>query len=346
MALAARVVVFVGSAWALGGCAPVALGARPSVATPPAPDACPPGAPMRVRFYDAGQALAALVELPDGRRVLVDAGEDPDRAGCRECAAWHERVLAGLRRDLAGAALDLLWLTHPHSDHLGGAKAVLQAFPVKALVDNGEDLDRRGPKGVREAASERGVPVTVVAPGRTELPLASTERVRLRAVVPDRWPHACSSHANDCSVGLRIDYCRSSVLFVGDAEADEEARLDPLGPVTLLQAGHHGSDTSSSGAFLSRITPSWAVVSAGRRGEGTNRTYCHPRKEAVRALSQAVGGSAHGVEPLEAWSGESCRGDKEGAGWESIPASTRLRTTSRDGEVVLETTGDGVFRLR
>src|SRR4051812_41735973 len=53
---------------------------QPPVGTevpPPPPSPCSSGAPMRVHFYDAGQALAALVMLPDGRRVLVDAGESP-----------------------------------------------------------------------------------------------------------------------------------------------------------------------------------------------------------------------------------------------------------------------------
>jgi competence protein ComEC len=96
---------------------------------------------MRVRFYDAGQALAVLVTLPDRRHLLVDTGESPRRP-CAECRAWHERVMAGLRKDVGARGLDLVWITHQHSDHMGGASAVLGAFPVAVYVDNGLDLER------------------------------------------------------------------------------------------------------------------------------------------------------------------------------------------------------------
>src|SRR5262249_20267040 len=92
--------------------------------------ACRPGPPMRVHFYDAGQALAVLLTLPDGRHVLIDAGESPRRP-CAGCKAWHERVMAGLHADLGPSQLHLLWITHQHSDHVGGAADVLEAFPTK-----------------------------------------------------------------------------------------------------------------------------------------------------------------------------------------------------------------------
>jgi len=90
-------------------------------------------------IYDAGQALSALVTLPDGRRVLVDTGESPRRP-CKGCMAWHEHVMTGLRTDLGNGGIDLLWITHQHSDHVGGAADVLSSFKVNLFVDNGLDL--------------------------------------------------------------------------------------------------------------------------------------------------------------------------------------------------------------
>lgn len=97
--------------------------------------------------------------------------------------------------------------------------------------------------------------------------------------MPSQWYPECGSNANVCSIALRIDCCSSSILFTGDAEAQEEADLTISAPVTLLQVGHHGSKTSSSPAFLERVKPRYAVISAGLAGEGTNSTYCHPREE-------------------------------------------------------------------
>src|SRR4051794_19015519 len=100
----------------------------------------------------------------------------------------------------------------------------------------------------------------------------------------------CAKNANICSIALLIDYCSSSVLFTGDAEAIEEADLAIDAPVTLLQVGHHGSKTSSTPTLLDRTKPKYAVISAGKPGEGTNATYCHPRKETVDALTGILGG--------------------------------------------------------
>jgi len=295
---------------------------------------------MTVRFYDVGQGLSALVELPDGRHVMVDTGDSPDRRGCgASCGAAHRHLLASLRRDLRGAPVDLLWLTHPHSDHIGGAPAVLSSLDVLEYVDDGRETDRAEVKRVRHAAGEAGVPIHVVDPLHTEVPLASRGDVRLTAVVPPAWPGSCAHDANECSIGLRIDDCRSSVLFTGDAEHEEEKLLD-VGAVTLLQVAHHGSETSTSPAFLSRTSPHYAVISAGKPQLGLNRDYCHPRAGIVRRLDRILGGSPSGT--IDAFDGDRCDRATP-ADWVKVPASDHLWSTARDGDVVLTTKGDGLF---
>ena len=296
---------------------------------------------MTVHFYDVGQALAALVDLPDGRHVLVDTGDERLRSGCGdECARASDHLLASLRRDLHGAPIDLLWVTHQHSDHIGGAQEVFAALPVGMYVDNGRDGRRGEVRRARRAAEDHGAIVRVVDPDRSGPPLPSSEHVALTPVLPAAWPGSCAEDANDCSIALRVDYCASSVLFTGDAEHEEERVLDPGGAVTLLQVAHHGSATSSSPAFLARARPRYAVISAGQPGEGKNHDYCHPRALVVRRLSRVLGGSS--VKDLTSFDGDRC--DRAApADWVPVAASDRLWATSRDGDVVLRTTGDGAF---
>jgi competence protein ComEC len=308
---------------------------------PPAPVAsvCAAGR-LRVHFYDVGQGLAALVDLPDGQHLLVDAGDRPGRPGCPECSRHHAHLLQKLGPDLGRDDLALVWITHPHSDHVGGAAEVIERFGAKVYVDNGLGSDRPEVQKARAVAHRRGALLEVVDPAHTRVPLAVTGNVALRAVVPRAWPATCADDANECSIGLRVDWCGSSLLFVGDAEHEEERELDAGGPISVLQVGHHGSATASSPAFLFRAHPRYAVISASAPSEGLNRTYCLPRALVVRRLTRLLGGPGAGT--LESFDGERC--DRAaGADWVHEPTSDRVWATERDGDVVLSSGGGGIF---
>lgn len=302
------------------------------------------GGELVVHFYDVAQGLAALVDFPGGHHLLLDTGDSAHRSGCGDvCGVSEHHLLDRLRADLAGAPIDVLWITHPHSDHVGAAADVLDAFRVGLLVDNGRDAHKPEVARAHRAAEAHGVPVRTVTPDNPAWPGPSFAGVTVHPVVPPRWPAGCSHDENECSIGLRIDFCASSVLLTGDAEHAEEAAFDGLSPVTLLQVAHHGSATSTSPAFLSRTHPRYAVVSAGHPNEGLNATYCLPRALVVQRLTRVLGGA--GVGTLLAFDGDRCDSATP-ADWITVPTSDRLWATERDGDVVLSTRGDGVFQRR
>jgi hypothetical protein len=139
---------------------------------------------------------------------------------------------------------------------------------------------------------------------------------------------------------LRLDFCSSSVLFTGDAEHEEEAVLDPRGHVDLLQVGHHGSETSTTPGFLSKVRPSYAVIPAGKPTDGMDVTYCHPRAIIAKRLTTLMGGP--GSKTLHAFDGLRCAGSQPSDSID-VPVSDHLWATERDGDVELSTTRNGVF---
>jgi hypothetical protein len=120
----------------------------------------------------------------------------------------------------------------------------LEAKKKGTYVDNRRDAGKAEVRRAHRAGESRGTRLRVVDPEHAGVPLAASPDLTLTPIVPPGWPPTCSHDPNDCSIGLRIDFCSSSVLFMGDAEHDEEARLDPHGHVGVLQVAHHGSETS------------------------------------------------------------------------------------------------------
>jgi competence protein ComEC len=292
-----------------------------------------------------GQGLSVLVKLPDGRNILVDAGEDPNRPFCgAPCKEWNQRLLAALPTALGSKKLDALWITHQHSDHLGGVPTVLAGLSLGAYFDNGRDLTKAGIKKARDAATASGAQLVVESPGSATAPLPATAEVKLTPVLPAAWPDDCLTgskpNANECSIALRIDYCKSSMLFTGDAENGLEGLIDP-GDVNLLQVGHHASATSSSAGFLQKTKPEYAVISSGKPDEGTNGGFCHPREVTVAALTTAIGGA--GSKTIKSFDGKTGCGRNKPDHWVEEPANDNIWSTARDGDVVLVTNGDGKF---
>jgi competence protein ComEC len=308
--------------------APTTATAQPKPAAQPKPQAdkgktCGDGKALKVHFYDVGQALSALVTFPDDKHWLVDAG-----TGAAGASTKFRKALAA---DLAGKPIDVMWITHQHADHMNSAKYILDKLKVTAYVDNGNS------SAARALAKTKGI-----LHGPTDdLPVPATP-VKITPFLPSSPVKSCKSNENNCSIGLRIEYCSSSILFIGDAEKDEEALLPQDQTATLLQVGHHGSPTSSSPPFIKAVKPQYAVISVGKPRTGTNAGYCHPNAATIETLNSVL--PEGGTKPLEAFKLTDCK--HKGASkknWTKAAANERIWATERDGDVTLETTGDGNF---
>src|SRR5437773_679183 len=183
---------------------------------------------LRVTVLDVGQGDAIVVETPDGRAVVVDAGAGgPWRLDAGERAVapflWNRGVLA----------LHATLTTHADIDHAGGMAALRRLFAVTESWD--------------DAARPRSVGGALLTP-----------------IVPD----VPDGRRNDRATMLRVEMGLASVLLASDVEAaGERALLEariPLG-ATVLKVGHHGAATSSTAPFLAAVRPTVAIVSVGAR---------------------------------------------------------------------------------
>ena len=208
-------------------------------------------APAEVVFLDVGQGDAALVRA-DGVSVLVDAGGAPGS----DYDVGRRTVVPALRA-LGVAGLDVAVASHADTDHGHGLLAVLRELPVGALVI-GPPQDHYLSTELRRVAGERGVKVIeVTAPASLNVgPL------HFDVLGP---PRIATGNLNHDSVVLRLSAGARPlrrVLFTGDASGAGEARQAP-GPAEILKASHHGAADGTSGAYLDRVRPLVAVISAG-----------------------------------------------------------------------------------
>ncbi len=236
---------------------------------------------LTVYFLDVGQGDASLIVSPTGRTVLVDAGP-PDAA----------RSLVQRLGDVVEGPLDLVLLTHPHLDHLGGLTEVLARFGARRYMDPGFDHPTSAYRQLLEAVAAReiqyveplldegGAPVTIGLGGGASITVLWPRRPAQPFLSGTR------SDANANSIVFRLSYGETSFLFTGDAEADTESQLLRSGQdlrANLLKTAHHGSRHSSQAPFLARVAPEAAVISCAAGNE-----YRHPHGKALQRL-QAVG---------------------------------------------------------
>ena len=265
------------------------------------------GAAVRVTFLDVGQGEAIFLEAPGQGRMLVDAGGT--QGGGFDIGQhvivpflWHEWV----------RHLDVLALTHPQSDHIGGAPTILR------MVSVGEVWTGAGPAlsptdlWIQEYLRRRRIPHRVVVAG--DAPFRMGEAV-IEALHPDAGSMAATGGAgraprpNDRSLVLRVRLEDQAVLLTGDLERDGEAALLHSGVALgaqVIKVPHHGSRQSSTEAFLRAVGAQTAVLSVGHRNP-----FRHPHPE-ILARYHALG--------IRLW-----RTDRNGAvGVEMRPGNTRV----------------------
>ena len=229
------------------------------------PQSTPDG--LNLTFVDVGQGDCIFVKAPNGKTMLVDAGESDE---------FHSRLRPFLISSNIDT-IDVLVASHYHSDHIGAMENIFANFNVKTLIV--PDYKPRSKAKVRllKAADSAGTEVIEVSEGDF-LPEIS-KGLSLSVLHPDK--SCISDNENDNSLVLLLKYFKTTALLTGDVEAPAEKTVAEKYDIEsdILKVAHHGSSTSTCKEFLSAANPTYAVIQCGK-----DNGYGHPHHETLSAL--------------------------------------------------------------
>ncbi len=209
----------------------------------------------QAEFAYAGDSI--LISTPGGKHLLVDAGRP--EVGPQVLTRLHE---------LGVDHLDYVFATHPHVDHIGGFRTILQEISIGQFYQIALVYDSSHYRAVQSILKERNIPNATIEEGDI---LEVEPGVLLEFFNPPAGTNLSSNEGlstggvNDLSLVFRLTYEDFSALITGDIyRAREEYLVEKYGErlqSRMYDAPHHGQDTSSSNAFIRTVRPEVSVFS-------------------------------------------------------------------------------------
>ncbi|HZK43160.1 MAG TPA: MBL fold metallo-hydrolase [Syntrophomonadaceae bacterium] len=221
---------------------------------------------LLVHHIDVGQGDSILIQLSSGENILIDAGE-VDKGD----------IVLNYLKSQQVEKLDILIATHPHSDHIGGMKTIVDNLDIGKIYMPRASHTTQTYENLLLSIKNKGLKISEAKAG-VELELADMFEARFIA------PNSSNYESlNDYSAVLKLKYKDHGFLFTGDAEdisGQEILSNNHDVKATVLDAPHHGSTNSLlNEKFLKKVSPQVAVISAGK-----DNRYGHPHKEILEML--------------------------------------------------------------
>lgn len=225
---------------------------------------------LTVVFLDVGQGDAILLRAEEGQTWLIDGG--PDEGG-----AVVPAVVTRLW-EIGVDTIDVVLLSHPHEDHVGGLAEVIGRFRVGRLLDPGLEFYSPAYEALLRAALEQSVDYSIVDSGDV---FEASSHVRIDAIRRD--PATSGAYdVNELGVVLLVTCGDFSMLLTGDIGEETERHIfDDVGAVGVLKVPHHGSHSSAFEPFMRRLRPQYSVICVGRMNP-----FGHPHPGFVTMLEE------------------------------------------------------------
>lgn len=222
---------------------------------------------LRVYYIDVGQGDSILIQTPGNKNILIDAGP----------ADAEQKVLNTLKT-YAVNKVDILIATHPHEDHIGSMKAVVEKYSIGKIYMPKVAHNTETYSDLLQAISNKGLKVSTAQAG---VVLDVEKGISAKFLAPNSTSY---EDLNNYSAVLKLTYNKTSFLFTGDAAFESEnemlAKYKNELKSDAIKLGHHGSKTSSSTQWLSVVKPKWVFISVGK-----GNTYGHPASETISRLN-------------------------------------------------------------
>lgn len=220
---------------------------------------------LNVFYLDVGQGDSELIELPDGKTMLIDAG-----------TSESGKYIIDFIRDRGISTLDYVIATHPHADHIGSMASVLDTFDIGVVYMPNAAANTRTFEKMLDVIEKKNIK-TIEAKANVKIFKGDNLSAELLAPCGTNY-----KDLNDYSAVLKLNYGSTSFLFMGDAEELSENEIRGNVQCDVIKVGHHGSNTSSSPDFVNRTKAKYAVISAGK-----GNSYGLPKDKIIQRWKNA-----------------------------------------------------------
>lgn len=220
---------------------------------------------LSVHYIDVGQADSILIMLPNGKNMLIDAGNNNDSSYVTDYIK---------SKDIG--TIDYLIGTHPHEDHIGGLDNVINVFDIRKVYLPKVSTNTKTYEDVLTAINQKCLKINTAKAG---INIIDENGLKIDIIAPVNDTY---SDANDYSAVIKLTYLNKSLIFMGDAGNLSESEITADVQSNIIKIGHHGSSTATSEQFVKHVSPEKAIISVGK-----DNAYGHPHNEILRLLKNS-----------------------------------------------------------